>query len=129
MAADSASRGDAHREPDPHRVDARARGLHAEARVGEVLRARGWQVVAQNWRGGGGELDLVVRMDGIVRFVEVKHRIDVEAEPVRPAQVRRLRGAARAWMTAQRVEDWQEACFWLVEVDGQGEMQWTLDPF
>ena len=129
MAGDSASNDDQHPGPDPHRVDARERGLNAEARVAEVLRERGWQVVAQNWRGGGGELDLVVRMGDMVRFVEVKHRTDVEAEPVRPAQVRRLRSAARAWMTAQQVEDWQEACFWLAEVDGHAEMQWTLDPF
>ena len=72
MAADSASRGDAHREPDPHRVDARARGLHAEARVGEVLRARGWQVVAQNWRGGGGELDSLnqVQVEPLVKVIK-----------------------------------------------------------
>ena len=129
MAESSANRDEHHPVADPRRVDARERGLAAEIRVGEVLRARGWQVVAQNWRGGGGELDLVARMDGNVRFVEVKHRTDVEAEPVRPSQVRRLRSAARAWMTAQPVEDWREACFWLVEINGQGEMQWTLDPF
>ena len=114
---------------DPARVEARQRGIQAEGRVAEHLQTQGWTVLARNWRGGGGELDVVVRCGTVVRFVEVKQRAVADADPVSPAQVRRLRSAARAWMMAQPVEDWHEACFWLVEVDAHDTLQWTLDPF
>lgn len=54
-----------------------------------------------NWRGGGGELDLVVIQDGKLRFVEVKTRSagdPVGVESVGRVKQRRLIGAARAWL-------------------------------
>ena len=115
--------------PRGERQDARLRGIAAEGLVAELLETMGWRILARNWRGGGGELDLIARRAGLVRFVEVKHRVDTEAEPIRPAQVRRLRAAARAWMANQRGADWSETCFWLAEVDAHNGVEWCLDPF
>ncbi len=116
--------------PDPERVAARQRGVAAEHDVALQLEREGWQICARNWRGGGGELDLIVRQAHIVRFVEVKLRsADHDAEPVSRAQVQRLRSAARAWLSEQAEQDWHEACFWLVLVSPASPSEWILDPF
>lgn len=49
-------------------------GADAEAAVARLLESQGWLVLARNWRGGNGELDLVVRDGSRLRIVEVKLR-------------------------------------------------------
>ena len=76
-------------------------GEEGEARVAQAYIDAGWSVLSCNWRGGGGELDLVVIRDRRLRFVEVKTRAEgdpVGLESVGPAKRRRLIGAARAWL-------------------------------
>jgi len=109
---------------------ARDLGAVSESRVAEMLVASGCKLLARNWRGGGGELDLVVARGDKVRFVEVKARTGHLAyEPVHGAQVRRLRRAATAWMAAQPECWWTEACFVLAQVAPDGRIAWTDDPF
>ena len=54
----------------PHAV----RGQAGERAVAAFLEARGHRVLERNWRGQGGEIDLITRRDGILHFVEVKTR-------------------------------------------------------
>jgi len=79
---------------------ARNEGAAAERAVARYLARRGWRVVARNWRGGGGELDLVAVRGSTVALVEVKSRGDAGAlrEPVRAAQAGRLRNAGAAFL-------------------------------
>jgi len=103
------------------------RGREAEAFVGRDLEAGGWAVVARNWRANGGELDLVVARDGVVRFVEVKAR-DPEGldalESIGPLKQRRLRSAAEAWLAGQPTP--REAAFLVAVVECEGEA-WSID--
>ncbi len=109
---------------------ARQFGISSEARVAAALEAGGCTVLARNWRGGGGEIDLVVSRDQKVRFVEVKARVGQhDFEPIHPAQVHRLRRAATAFMAEHRSIDCTEACFLLAELDASGHINWTDDPF
>jgi putative endonuclease len=64
------------------------------------LRRRGWRILARNWRGGGGELDIVAARAGTLLVVEVKARADRGAldEPIRHAQRERLLRAAEAFL-------------------------------
>lgn len=76
-------------------------GELAEDRVADWLVARGWSVLARRWRGGGGELDLVVTRGGALRFVEVKLRAADDPaglEVFTPAKMARVRQAGEAWL-------------------------------
>jgi len=48
------------------------KGRAAEDVAAAHLSARGWAIVARNWRRGRGELDIVALKDGLLAFVEVK---------------------------------------------------------
>lgn len=49
-------------------------GAAAEAMVARHLEALGWEVADRNWRGRGGELDIVAFDGPTLVFVEVKAR-------------------------------------------------------
>lgn len=93
-------------------MDERARrGRDGEAAAERYLVRRGWTVLARNWRGGGGELDLVVRRAGVVAFCEVKTRGDPEAlrEPLGARQRARVARAAGAFLARRPELDRDEA--------------------
>ena len=107
-------------------------GASAEDRVVEQLEAEGWEILARNWRGGGGELDVVALRDGRLRMVEVKARDPGDPlgplESVTRAKQRRLRGAAEAWLLTAQVPDHDEVCF-LVATVVDGRVELYDDPF
>ncbi len=66
-----------------------------------LLCEHGWDVLARNWTTKGGELDLVVRDGGRLRFVEVKPRQPddpVGLECVDARKLGRVRHAAEAFL-------------------------------
>ncbi|MBI4552313.1 MAG: YraN family protein [Candidatus Latescibacteria bacterium] len=50
----------------------RARGARGEAIAARFLAAKGYEILDRNYRAGRGELDLIVRQDDCLVFVEVK---------------------------------------------------------
>lgn len=72
------------------------RGRQAESLVAGWYIERGFRVLAQRLRTGGGELDLVVADDRTVAFVEVKSRARLRqaVEAVTLRQQRRIAAAA-----------------------------------
>lgn len=96
-------------------------GAAAESLVADALVAQGWTVLARNWSGAGGELDLVVGRAGVLRFVEVKARAPddpVGIEAVDGRKRRRLVRAAEAWL-ADHEDIVDEACFLVALVEGE----------
>lgn len=89
----------------------RALGAEGEATAAAWYEARGYDIVARNWRCREGELDLVVRRGRQLVFVEVKtrttDRFGVPAEAVTLAKQRRLRGLAMRYLadTGTRASD------------------------
>ncbi|NNU26800.1 YraN family protein [Isoptericola sediminis] len=77
-------------------------GRHGERVAARYLTARGYEVLDRNWRGTGGELDLVVRHEGVVVVVEVKTRrgtgYGYPAEAVTPDKLRRIRRLTGEWL-------------------------------
>ena len=72
-------------------------GRMAEESVVRDYRHRGYEVVAQRWRGKGGEIDLIMARGKSIAFVEVKRRATLEAAlaALTPQQTARLVAAAQ----------------------------------
>ena len=85
---------------DPKRQEAFRRGVSAEERAAAILVAEGFRILAQRWRSPLGEVDLVVRREDLLVFVEVKARarLATAAESVTPRQRGRIVAAAEAWL-------------------------------
>lgn len=77
-------------------------GRRGETLASRYLQARGWEVLARNWRFHHKEIDLVVRRAGIVAFVEVKSRtsgsLGHPLESISAGKRRELETAARGWI-------------------------------
>ncbi|MDQ7261169.1 YraN family protein [Paracoccus sp. PS-1] len=73
-----------------------AAGRFAEESVAREYRRRGYEVLAERWRGRGGEIDLILRKDEEYAFVEVKksHCHDRAAERISRRQIARICQAA-----------------------------------
>jgi putative endonuclease len=108
-------------------------GADAEVRVTDALIAQGWAVLARNWKGGRGELDIVVQKKGHLRFVEVKARETYIAgvESLTNVKQKRLISAGEAWLT-QFGEPETDVGFVLAVVAGthsSSTIHWLDDPF
>ena len=112
------------------RLAAQERGRQGEARVAKALSADGWSVLSRNWRGAGGELDLVVSRWTSLRFVEVKARAaddPVGLESIGPAKQANLTRAARAWLL-EHSDDYDDLAFMVALVE-PGRITWLDDAF
>ena len=80
----------------------RTLGARGEAAVASWYEARGYEVIARNWRCREGELDLVLRDGRMFVFCEVKTRttdaFGVPAEAVTRTKQARLRRLAARWL-------------------------------
>jgi putative endonuclease len=82
----------------------RAVGAAGEAAAVAWYEARGYQVLARNWRCREGELDLVLAQRGTIVFCEVKARTSaafgLPAEAVTRTKQQRIRLLATRWLEA-----------------------------
>lgn len=113
-------------------MDRRERGRQGERTAERMLRRAGLVVLARNWRGGGGELDLVALDGETLVFVEVKSRehFPEDRPAVSAAQRRRNAAASRAFRARYGVAGlpWR---FDLVTLDGDPArprgIEWSKD--
>ena len=98
-------------------------GLSVEQQAEEYLHARGYETVCRRWRAEDGEIDLIMRDDSCLVFVEVKNRPRGFAgdgmAAVTPAKRRRMAHAALAFL-AQREYQGCAARFDVVEITRDG---------
>jgi putative endonuclease len=70
-----------------------------EAIAARWLRRRGWRVVAERFRSGHRDVDLIVERDGTVAFVEVKTRLSTAfGDPIEAVSWRKRRELIRSAM-------------------------------
>ena len=90
--------------PDADNISRRQRafkqGRRAEAYARWVLHAKGYRVLARNFRHPLGEVDLIVRLGRLLIFVEVKFRANRDTGPyvVSPAQWWRISAGASGFV-------------------------------
>jgi putative endonuclease len=97
-------------------------GRHAEERVAARYADRGGRLVTRRWRGRAGEIDLVLRLEDCLVFVEVKQaRVHAAAAAaLRPAQIRRLVAAAEEFAGGEPAGSLTEVRFDVALVDARG---------
>ncbi|HZX26132.1 MAG TPA: YraN family protein [Telluria sp.] len=92
------------------------------------LRTRGFELIEENFRCSGGEIDLVMRDGDTVVFVEVRQRDDPQhggaAASIGPAKIRRLVCAARWWLL--RCDRLPPCRFDVIAIDGD-HLDWLRD--
>ena len=86
-------------------------GRKAEAQAAQVIKQRGFKLIAQNWRNRWCEIDLIACKDGCVYFIEVKYRHNsVQGsgfEYITPKKLRQMHFAAEFWISEN---NWTGEC-------------------
>lgn len=95
-------------------------GRAVEAAVAKHLSKKGYELIDQNWRTKWCEIDLVMKRNKIIYFIEVKFRRSPDQgeglEYVTPKKLRQMTFAAEYWTT---INKWEGNCELMVaSVDG-----------
>lgn len=100
-------------------------GLAAEEIVAADYARRGLRLERRRWRGKRGEIDLILREEDRVVFVEVKKSRDFAraAEGLSQRQVQRILGAAEEFVAGEPKGLLTEMRFDLAMVDGMGRIE------
>ncbi|MDR6193397.1 YraN family protein [Siphonobacter sp. SORGH_AS_0500] len=73
-------------------------GQKGEALAAQILQAKGYEIIHQNYRAGRAEIDLIARKDDWILFVEVKTRTNLSygypESFVSPKKIERIKKAA-----------------------------------
>lgn len=115
------------------RREALDKGVESECLVANTLMTQGWAILARNWRGGRGELDIVAEKGGCLRFVEVKARPTFAEglDSITSVKKRRLLSAGESWLLRYG-EPEKDVSFILAVVVGEtsdNRIEWLDDPF
>jgi len=97
-------------------------GTEAEAAACRFLEGEGFTITERNWRGKGGEADIVARKGDLLAFVEVRSRENAlfgrPEESVDLAKRRRIVRAARHYLSTIPAASWREARFDVIALEG-----------
>ena len=77
------------------------RGMDAEKHVGDHLTSLGFELLEHRYKTKHGEIDLIMRRDNLIIFVEVKARssVDEGAYSVIPTAQKRIANSALLWIS------------------------------
>ena len=100
-------------------------GQAAELSVQRIYQDRGFTLIAQRWRGGGGELDLVFRKGDSLTFVEVKKSRNhaLAAQRISQQQIHRIFNAASVFTSELEGGGMLDMQFDVALVDGAGAVE------
>jgi len=111
------------------------RGANSEQRALALLEQHGYQRVTQNFKTDTGEIDLIVKNQTHLVFVEVKYRADetfaAVLEQITPAQQQRVRRTAQYYMMINGIDEHTTALrFDVIAMVGEPlATHWLTDAF
>jgi putative endonuclease len=77
-------------------------GRKAEVAAKVYLEMRGYEIIEQNWRRPRCEIDIIVRKDGVIHFVEVKYRFKDDQgsglDAITPSKLKQMQRAVWTWV-------------------------------
>jgi len=101
-------------------LNKRGLGEEQEQIAAVYLRAEGYEIIEQNFRCKIGEIDIIARADGYIRFVEVKYRsnkrIGIPEEAVNFKKQRLISKTASYYMMKNRISMDTPCCFDVVAI-------------
>lgn len=107
-------------------------GDAAEERALAYLREAGLELLARNVSGRHGEIDLVMREQGVVVFIEVRLRSSRNwggaAASVGPVKQHRIRRQAQSWLLSRFGDHWPDCRFDVCALEPQG-IDWIRAAF
>lgn len=82
-------------------------GAHGEELAVAELKRLGFKILERNFRGGGGEIDVIAVEKGVLVFIEVKAResgrFGTPFDAVHPGKQKKIASAARAYLAQKRL--------------------------
>ncbi len=94
-------------------------GDSGEEFAAKVLEESGFKIIERNYSTRYGEIDIIALRDGVLHFIEVKTRTNMEfgypAEAVTDVKVTRIRRTAESYM-CRRKAYWRSISFDVFEV-------------
>jgi putative endonuclease len=106
-------------------------GQSAESQAETFLKSRGLKLVVRNWRCRFGEIDLIMRDQDSLVFVEVRMRSRADfggaAASITLAKQRRLLAAARFYLSG--LPTLPPCRFDVVAISGQAQPDWLRNAF
>lgn len=99
-------------------------GLAAEDSVARRYQQAGHEVAARRWRSPAGEIDLILRKDGNVIFVEVKksRSFEAAAQALSTRQIARIYSSAALFLEGEPDGQNSHARFDVALVNGRGDV-------
>jgi len=106
-------------------------GIDAEAAALAALTQDGWTIRGQRLRTAAGEVDAVAEKDGVIAFIEVKHRPTLAGAAYALGKRQRTRLIAAAEILLGKNPEWGKAGvrFDVLLVDAAGEVRRVADAF
>ena len=106
-------------------------GQSAESQAETFLKSQGLKPVVRNWRCRFGEIDLIMRDQDTLVFVEVRMRSRADfggaAASVTPAKQKKLLAAARQYLSG--LQHMPLCRFDVVAISGQAQLDWLRNAF
>ena len=96
-------------------MDKQALGQRGESLACDYLRSTGHQIVRTNYRTRRGEIDIIALKDGVLTFVEVKYRTDLElghpAEAITKSKLNKFRITVLEYLQQENLPVFSEMKF------------------